>query len=42
MIEYTEEEIMADEERKRQNRIKDRKRRQALKALKEKASAYLN
>lgn len=42
MIEYTDEEIMADEERKRKNRIKDRKRRQALKALKEKASAYLN
>ena len=42
MIEYTEEEIMADEERKRKNRMKDRKRRQALKALKEKASAYLN
>lgn len=42
MIEYTDEEIMADEERKRKNRIKDRKRRQVLKALKEKASAYLN
>lgn len=42
MIEYTDDEIRADEERKRKNRIKDRKRRQALKALKEKASAYLN